>query len=397
MADFSLVFVLNDGGAIRSTLEDPQTDRHLAEDRPMQAMLQAMPDPVIVDLEAGQTSSLTQIEYSKEVEYVIWHRWKPGAWLKVGLQVTSPDDPALAHGYFTSPKLEPGMVYHVAIWEKENDPNQPPNSDIPVRALASIAVFVLRKRPEKRSFFSDENQATGGTYRTHQIATTASVYAYMAVSTNPPLSDNEGYMSFTQIQGAAWRPLSESFVLQIFDLLPGTHYHELVRLSDAFGNWEFIPRDFTTLKRRIKLEPTNLLINDDSDDFSNGEGSFEFKVQTGKAGQPSSWTTRGQLTYSNGNLETGKSVTPPPGGTIVVPVESVTDVMKHVRIYVVGREDDSGSFPADGDDFAWGSKDLFLPAGKTNEVVSQRPDSIYADIGEDLKFTLSFKYWIEYF
>ena len=43
-------------------------------------------------------------------------------------------------------------------WERDVDPNQLPPSDIPIRALTSIAVFVLRKRPERRSFFSDEKK-----------------------------------------------------------------------------------------------------------------------------------------------------------------------------------------------------------------------------------------------
>jgi hypothetical protein len=362
-----------------------------------QPTLQATPNVVIIDIEAGQTDGTTQIEYSKEHEHTVWHRWKSGAWLRVSLQVTAPDDPALAHGYFASPKLEPGWVYQVAIWDRGVDPNRLPNVDIPIRALAAITVFALRKRPERRGFFSDESQRTGGTYREHQVATTVPVYAYMEVSTGFPQMDGEGYQSFSHADGTTWAPLNQSFLLQVFDLLPGTHYHELVRLSDAFGNWEFLSREFTTLKRRIRLQPTDLFINDDSDDFSNGEGSFEFTLQNGNITQPSSWQAREKLTYANGNLETGKSVTPAPSGEIVVGPERVVDEMRHVRLRVFGQEDDSNSFPAEGDDFAWASKDLLLPTGTTDEIVSHRPDAILADSNDDLRFTLSFKYWIEYF
>jgi hypothetical protein len=219
----------------------------------------------------------------------------------------------------------------------------------------------------------------------------------MAISTDAARSDSNGFMNFGHTDGYTWAPLDQSFLLQITDLLPGTHYYELLRLSDAFGNWEFVSRDFTTLRRRIRLQPTDLYINDDSDDFSNGEGSFEFQIQTGNAVIPTAWSERGKLTYANGNLETGKSVAPAPTGDIIVGPEPVTEVMRHVRVWVSGREDDSGSFPADGDDFAWSGKDLFLPVGTTDEIVSDRPDSIYADIGDHLKFTVSFKYSIEYF
>jgi hypothetical protein len=362
-----------------------------------QPTLQATPDVVIVDIEAGHTWGTTQVEYSKEPEHAIWHRWKSGAWLRVSLQVTAPDDPALAHGYFVSPKLEPGSVYQAAVWEPRIDPNRLPNVDIPPRALAAITVFALRKRPESRSFFSDENQRTGGTYREHQVATTAPVNVYMAVSTDAPLSDGNGFQIFPRIDGATWASLDQSFLLQIMDLLPGTAYHELVRLSDAFGNWEFLARDFVTLRRRIRLQPTDLYINDDSDDLSNGEGSFEFVVQTGSIGDPSSWASRGTLAYSNGNLETGHSVTPAPAGEIVVGPERVTEAGRHIRLSVSGREDDTGSVPAQGDDFAWGAKDLLIPEGTIDEVVSHRPDAIYVESGDDLRFTLSFKYWIEYF
>jgi hypothetical protein len=55
-----------------------------------------------------------------------------------------------------SPKLAPGSVYEVAVWEPGIDPNRLPKVDIPPRTLAAITVFTLRKRPEPRSFFSDE-------------------------------------------------------------------------------------------------------------------------------------------------------------------------------------------------------------------------------------------------
>jgi hypothetical protein len=362
-----------------------------------QPTLRATPDLVIIDAEAGQKTGVTQIEYSKEPDAAIWHRWKSGAWLRVSLQITAPDDPALNHGYFASPRLEPGWVYQVAVWEAGIDPNRLPRVDIPPRALAEITVFTLLKRPERRGFFSDENQRTGGTYREHQVATTAPVYALMAVSTDAPRDDGSGFLTFAHTDGAAWAPLDQSFLLQITDLLPGTHYYELFRLSDAFGNWEFLTREFTTLQRRIRVRPTELFIDDDSDDFSNGEGSFEFTVYTGSLDLPSSWAARGALTYANGNLETGKATAPPPAGEILVGPERVTREAMHIRLYVSGREDDSGSFPADADDFAWAMKDLLVPAGTIDEVVSHRPDSVYADVGDGLRFTLSFKYWIEYF
>jgi hypothetical protein len=207
------------------------------------------------------------------------------------------------------------------------------------------------------------------------------------------VTDSNGFMTFGRVDGYTWAPLNQGFLLQITDLLPGNPYHELLRLSDAFGNWEFLPRDFATLRRRVRLEPTDLYINDDGDDFSNGEGSFRFTVDTWPDSTPGGAKT---LTYSNGNLETGKSVTPVPGGAIVLGPDRVSEGTWNLRLGVIGTEDDSGAFPATGDGFASAQKDLFVPTGTIDEVVSYRPDAITASGVGDIRFTLSFKYWIEY-
>jgi hypothetical protein len=203
-------------------------------------------------------------------------------------------------------------------------------------------------------------------------------------------------MTFPHVEGMAWAGLNQSFFLQVQDLLPGTPYFELFRMSDAFGNWEFLKRDFTTLKRRIRVELGNLHISDDSDDLSNGEASFDFYVETGNIAQPGSWVRRGTLSYGNSNLETGKDATPAPSGSIVVGPEPVKQESRHVRFSVEGEEDDSGSFPLDDVDVGTASKDLLTPSGP-DEVVSHRPDTISASGGDGWSFTLSYKYWIEYF
>src|SRR4030095_965787 len=99
--------------------------------------LAATRSPVVVDLEAGERSLNTGIEYWKEAEQAIWHRWRPGAWQRVAISATDPDDPVLEHGYYNSPMLEPGWVYEVAIWERGVDPNRIPNVDIQPLALAT--------------------------------------------------------------------------------------------------------------------------------------------------------------------------------------------------------------------------------------------------------------------
>jgi hypothetical protein len=189
---------------------------------------------------------------------------------------------------------------------------------------------------------------------------------------------------------------SQSFNLQIFDLLPGTHYYEILRLSDKSGNWEYKILDFTTLKRRIRIRPTDIFIHSDGDDFSNGEGTFECIFQTGKKNDPSSWRNRGNWSWENGNFESGTSLVPAPAGEILLGPEPVNLSDLGVRLHVSGREED-GTFFDIFDDLASGSKELDLPVNTVQETVIDGSDSIEADLGDGFSFKVTYKYWVEYF
>ena len=76
--------------------------------------------------------------------------------------------------------------------------------------------------------------------------------------------------------------------------------------------------------------------------------------------------------------------------------DRVREATRNIRLNVRCTEDDSGSFPLTGDGAAWGQKDLFVPTGTIDEVVSYRPDAVTASGVGDIRFTLSFTYWIEY-
>jgi hypothetical protein len=77
--------------------------------------------------------------------------------------------------------------------------------------------------------------------------------------------------------------------------------------------------------------------------------------------------------------------------------DRVSEATRNIRLWVAGTEDDSGGVPATGDGIAWGQKDLFVPTGTLDEVISYGPYAITASGVGDIGFTLSFKYWIEYF
>lgn len=359
--------------------------------------LAASPSTVVIDVEAGERSLTTIVEYWKEPEHAVWHRWRPGAWQRVKISVTDLDAPEMKHGYFWSPALEPGWVYEVSIWERGVDPNHLPNIDIPPRALASLTVFALRKKPEVRSFLIDETERTGGTYRQHYLVTSMPVMVRAAVGSQPPVRDANNMLSLPEIADEhVDAGLKASMDILLDTLLPGTFYHELVLLTDPFGNWEFVTRTFTTMKRQISVQLTGIHIHDDSDELSNGQAVFSFELQTGHVDDPNTWALREQASYANSNIESGKAVAPVPNEIVTVPYETVQGRHRHARFRVVATEDDSGSVPLDEEDIAWGMKDLFLPTGP-DEQVQNRTDSVSAGPGHDgFHFDVSYSYSVDY-
>ena len=360
------------------------------------ASLEALPDPVVIDTENGQMTGVTKVKYSKESSYIIWHRWKPGDWTRKKISVSDASDPANVRGEFDSPDLEPGDVYEVALWDKGADPNRlPTNVDRPPQPQAVIAVFALRKRPEQRPLLRDQNMRTGGTYREHDVFTNAPVRAWMAVSTSAPQADANGIYTFSQTDASTFEPENESFNLQLFDLLPGTHYNELVRLTDRFGNWQFLLNEFITLKRRVRVKPTEIFVHDDSDPNSTGEGVFRCILQTGKGDDQSAWRNRGTTSVANGDFGDDAALPEVPAEIEIGP-EPVARADVAARVHASGEDDDKSYFDLGAFEAASGAKQLNIPQDTTDETVIEASDEIYADLGDSLKFTMKYKYWIEY-
>jgi hypothetical protein len=179
-------------------------------------------------------------------------------------------------------------------------------------------------------------------------------------------------------------------------LLPGTYYHEVVRLTDQFGNWEDVTRNFTTLRRQLTVQLSGIHIHDDSDDLSNGEASFSFELQTGSMDDPASWVTRDETNYSNNNIETGKAVAPVPNGIASIPPEPVQARHRDARFRVSAVEDDEDGVTLVDDDEAWGMKDLYIPVGP-NEQVKNRAETVTAGPGSNgFHFDVSFSYSVDY-
>ena len=360
--------------------------------------LAAFESPLIADVEAGERTRLASIEYWKEADQAIWHRWRPGAWQRVTISVTDLDDPTLTHGYFSSPALEIGWTYEVTIWPRDIDPNHPPNVDIPPRPLATLTLFVIRRRPEVRTFLTDETERLGGTYRQHYLVTSAPVRVCGAVGPQPPvLNPHDVPMLPEVIDETVSTALAASIDLLFEGLVPGNTYHEVIHLFDEFGNWEFVTRSFTALKRQISVQVGNIHIHDDSDDLSNGEATFTFELQVGSVADQNSWVTREGANYSNNNIESGKDVAPVPNNILNVPLEVVQPRHRDARFKVSALEDDNSNVGVaeEGDD-AWGMKDLSIPSGQ-NEKVQNRAGTVTAGPGlNGFHYDVSFVYSVDY-
>jgi len=362
------------------------------------ARLKAAPDPVFVDLDAGPPAGTTKIEYWKNPHDRIWHRDRQGPWRPVQVQVTSPSDPAHTHGTFTSPSLQPGRIYEVSVWERHQDPNHL-TVEPPAQPLAKAAIFVLRQRPEQRDFFDGEDWVIGGTRTRHFLSTSRRVNAYEAVGRRSPVQAASGWVSLPEVMRTAWKPLNDSFVLEIWNLLPGNEYHSLTRLSDQNGNWQFLrPKRFTTKLRHIQLSVTDIFVHDDSNDLSGGEGFMNFLVQTGQPGPipPQQWKTRGRLRYE-GNYSSGDHVQPP-AGVITVGPEAVTPEMNEIRVVLrVWDDDDSEFLLSEQSDEARGVQ-MLRRAVEPSEDVVDLVDVVVAGPGDDgLHVSAEFKYSVKYF
>ena len=219
----------------------------------------------------------------------------------------------------------------------------------------------------------------------------------MAVSTEPVKTDDNGFKFFNHLAGSTHEPENQSFNLQIFDLLPGTQYNEILRLSDKYGNWQYLLPSFTTLKRQIRVRPVQIFVHDDSDDLSFGEGEFSCTLYLGPRGNPSgAWKERGSWSTPYLTFDSNSAL-PPLTGEILVTPETVFPGSLAAQLSTKGRDEDDSGFDW-VDDSAYGSpKQLDIPSNTVNEAVIAKADSIKAEGSSDLSFTLDYEYWIEYY
>jgi hypothetical protein len=356
------------------------------------------PDTLVVDLEAGERHAITQVEYRREPDWVILHRLDGNDWLKVAIPYTGPNDPALVHGSFTTLQIRPGQCYQACIVPADFRPtaSQQPydwivsygDSEGPP---AFVSIVALRKAPEARDFYADGNSRTYGTFHERDVVTEIPVLAQFSVGREPPRDLGNGRLTLVSPTAVQVRAKGQTFGFQVSKLVPGTEYHTLLLLVDEFGNWQFIAERITTLRRRVEVTLQALFIVDDADDFSNGEGDFQFKVLGGGVAESN------KVLYANSNLESGKFVAPSPNETMTLgPYTPLPDRL-WVHFRVDGAQDNTGA-PLDlSDDAASGVVEIPCPSGP-GETVTNLPGAIQVrdQIREDFEFRVDYRYSVTY-
>lgn len=361
--------------------------------------LAALAETLVVDVENGPPHATTTIEYRKPADWVLWHRLLGDDWIKVPLQIVGLDDPHLLRGAFQTLVLRPGQMYEACVVppDYEPDPGTPVHDwvvayDVDDRgAPPHVSVVALRKRPEPRSFYSDGNGRTRGTYHERDVITTTDVVAQLSISTSQWIDAGDGMLVLPGPKQVVTRGPQQTFGFVVEDLLPGTTYYELLLLLDEYGNWEFRNETIQTLKRKVEAEVTELFIGDDSDDLSNGEASFTFSVRA----QNPLLHESNLVTYGNSNLESGQVAVPTPSGTMVLGPSAATPETKRLFFHASAWEDDAGSVPVDEDDVADGTKELDLPNG-SGENVQGATDSFEISGSDDWRVKVSYKYSVKY-
>ncbi|MCK1546926.1 hypothetical protein IVB12_34640 [Bradyrhizobium sp. 179] len=247
--------------------------------------LSALPDVVVVDVDAGQTSGDTTISYKKDPEDDLWELVPGRSWSRVNPHVrTGLGDIADKEGSW-SITLVPGQSYELGVFERGHGPL----SIDPIRR-ATLLVFCLVKKPRERGLITDENRGFGGTWYFHQIHTRVptSVVSF-AVSRTPPVIDADGIPHPVSPEGDPSAPFIQGMMDHKADLLPlfpGNRYFFSAVVVDSRGDWEVRQDQFTTLRRVLNVEFPTLHIFNDGDPFDHGEASFTFRVFSGPVNQP---------------------------------------------------------------------------------------------------------------
>jgi len=244
----------------------------------------ATPDPVLIDVDAGESVRTTSVVYNTDfagAQAFLWERQNGGGWTRIPPdRIEHPTGDPDEQGVVVR-QLSVGDVYQVLLYHDEDvDPNSgigDPDPDL------RATVVGLRKGPESRDLITSEEFGPTGTAFVWSPQTAGPTFAVLQVGKEPPETDADGIQ---RLPRPIWTVTSDGFhdshSLEISStrLLPGNPFHALLRITDPQGNWQFRHEPFVTKRRRVTVRLEDIhIINDGAP--GNNTASFRIWVLTG--------------------------------------------------------------------------------------------------------------------
>jgi len=379
----------------------------------MSIELRAKPIPLIV--EAGETTAHLDLHYIAQDEqydecYIWWRFAGDPSWQQYNLYNANGE--FQPHDYLPSVDVPLGKCYQARMYEnKITDPNTSPED--PVLRVSVCALSRDSRVTPQGDFINHErsSEETGGTFHFRHLSTVVPTFLTIEVSNEEPVPDrdNPGMKSFTNvIQSFTSNDFLMEHDVELTPLDPGTKFFCLIRLSDQYGNWDFITTEFKTLLRFVTIDFQKLHIIDDGDDWASGEFSFKIKViQGGNIMREISFGDEDhQITIHSGQdilLSNDPLYLVP---TLYLGPEAINEGNREVHFDIEGIEYDYSDEHANNREDnsrvarSYKYKDLIFDCGKGLENISHRGrDFEAAPEGSDdtINFNLHINYSVEYF
>jgi hypothetical protein len=357
--------------------------------------LKAKESPIIVDKKYA-TSGNTKITYEKESGDEIWERRNGGGWSQRSVSALSGSSatPQIIDSY--SVTLVPGEIYEVTLFEYRNGPLTPDPLPGP-----TFQIFCLWKKPEGVKLITDKNLSFGGTWYWQQVHTTVPTHIVTIGASRKPITiDSDGIPRLHSPDGFLTAPLAlgNDHKVEIDGLLPGNAYFYVALVADAYGNWDFVQGDFTTLRRKLTIEFTTLHIYNDGDPWSHGEGEFWFHVFFGHLNLGSVKTIDEFYRPTADIDDWGETDRPYSlGFAHVGSLQVVNPGEEGVNVGSWGIEHD-GALESD-ESAAKPEKALSIPNGKLSETViaaTFKMDCPVITTGDDFHYGVDVRYSVEY-
>jgi hypothetical protein len=366
------------------------------------ASLSAKENPLIVDRKAGETFQITEIQYEKLELETIWWRIGPGSttpWRRRADPVSNdPDELKKLQraGNFTSPAIAPGRLYQVLVMRDGADPN----IHLPEGVSASLDVLCLLKEPEKTKLLKDMNgPEVGGTFFWVSPTTSEPAIMQLVIGTRPP-DRIDGRLTFKPEDildsTKTTLELSTNAELEISTLFPGNNHVAVVRLSDPFGNWEFLEFPFATLQRKTSVRWKEIDITNDGDPMDHSDASFDFEILEASSMTPNRKSRIVKsFHWDDGDIWDGKEITL--SFSHDWGPQRINSENQFVTVNIRGEEFD-GIFESNehaSNDFM--GTLLHAPRGRGREVVIAALKTIWAKPKNgDFNFVIQVSYSMEY-